>query len=263
MVLLGIAFLVVGVVLVYLVTKDDGGGGSASPTAVRVVVPTEDIPAGTLADDVVDKLKEVEVTQAERLPDAVGSIVSLKGAVFTSGFAKNQQITTSGVRIANVRGLEVPAGYEAVAVQVDFVAGAAEYVGPGDKINIYAVTADLTCKAFGGNGDERTIPCPYPTPRAELLLTNVDVLDVSNQQAARVTQSSTTPNAPQGVRSSGESITYLLALKTLDVEKVIYQSSFHNLYATLVAKDAPPAGPTPGRDFTNILEEEPNVAFNR
>jgi Flp pilus assembly protein CpaB len=263
MVLLGIAFLVVGVVLVYLVTKDDGGGDSAGSSAVRVVVPTADIPAGTLADEVTDKLKEVEVTQAERLPDAVGSIVSLKGAVFSTGFAKNQQITSSGIRIANVRGLEVPAGYEAVAVQVDFVAGAAEYVGPGDKINLYAVTAKESCFTIGPAGEEKTISCPYSTPRAELLLTNVDVLDVSNQQQARVAQTTTQEGQQPGVRSSGESITYLLALKTVDVEKVIFQASFQSLYATLVAKDAPPAGPTSGRDFTNILEEEPNVAFNR
>lgn len=254
MVLLGIAFLLVGAVLVYLVTSDDdGGGGSVEPGVARVVVPTEDIEPGALADELIaaGSLKEIDVQLAERLPDAVGSIASLKGAAFVSGFAENQQINAAGVRLANVRGFDVPAGFEAVAVQIDFVAGAAEYVGPGDKINLYAVTAQTSCADAAG----RATACPFNTPRAQLLLTNVDVLDVSNQTAARRTATATDPNTSAPARAGGDAVTYLLALSTADVEKVIFQTEFQSLYATLTADEAPPAGATSGRDLFNIFED--------
>ena len=47
-----------------------------------------------------------------------------------------------------------------------------------------------------------------------------------------------------------------------DAEKIVYTTEFESLYATLTAKDAAPAGPTSGRDGSNVLAEEPNVAFN-
>jgi Flp pilus assembly protein CpaB len=257
MVLLGIAFLLVGAVLVYLVTSDDDddGGGSADPGVAVVVVPTEDVEPGALADDLIaaGSLEEKEIPLAQRLPDAVGSIASLKGAAFISGFAKNQQINAAGVRLANVRGFDVPEGFEAVAVQIDFVAGAAEYVGPGDKINLYSV--DAVCPVSG----QASIPvdelCPYGTPRAELLLSNIDVLDVSNQTAPRRTQTATDPSAPAPARAAGESVTYLLAIPVADVEKVVFQTSFQTFYVTLVAENAPPVGPTNGRDSANIHED--------
>ena len=46
-----------------------------------------------------------------------------------------------------------------------------------------------------------------------------------------------------------------------DVEKVVWGTQFETLYASLTADDAPPAGPTPGRDPETILQEEPNAAF--
>jgi hypothetical protein len=55
-------------------------------------------------------------------------------------------------------------------------------------------------------------------------------------------------------------VTYLLAVRTADAEKLVYSTEFQTVYATLTADDAPPAGPTPGRDGENILEVEPNVA---
>ena len=57
-------------------------------------------------------------------------------------------------------------------------------------------------------------------------------------------------------------MTYLLALRADDAEKVIFTTEFASFYASLTPKDAPPAGPTSGRDFTNILGEEANAAFN-
>ena len=99
-------------------------------------------------------------------------------------------------------------------------------------------------------------------PRAELLLTNVEVLDVDLTIPPRRGAAPVDPSQPVAQRASTSAVTYLLALRADDAEKVIYQTEFESLYASLVADDAPPAGPTPGQDGSTILQEEPNDAFN-
>jgi Flp pilus assembly protein CpaB len=251
LVLLGIAFFVVGGVIVFLLTGDEDGGGDGTPAPATVIVGSEDIPAGSLADDLLaaGKLTSIEIPASELSPGAIQSLNQLAGAEFVQGFAADQQITSSGLQLQN-RTFEIPEGFEAVAVQADFVAGGAGYVNPGDLINLYGLYAT----AIG----ERL------TPRAELLLTNVEVLDVDLSIPPRRGTGTSNADGTQvsGQRASGSSVTYLLALRTDDAEKAIFTAEYASFYVTLTAKDAPPAGPTEGRDGDNILVEEPNDAFN-
>lgn len=251
LVLLGVAFFVVGGIIVYLLTDDEDTASPSGPEApAPVVVGTEDIPPGSLADDLIaaGKLKTIEVSPGELVPGAVQSLNQLAGAEFVQGFAKEQQITSSGLQLQN-RTFTIPEGYEAVAVQIDFVAGAAGYVNAGDRINLYGLYSTPT-----GSG---------PGPRAELLLTNVEVLDVDLSIPARRGTAPTDPSQPAAQRASGSTVTYLLALRSVDAEKAIFSTEFASLYATLTADEAPPSGPTSGRDAESILADEPNVAFNR
>lgn len=251
LVMLGIAFFIVGGVIVYLLTNDDegAGGGVGEAQPVSVVVAANDIPAGALADELIEQgtLRTEERAAAEIVPGAIQSLNQLAGATFVQGFAKDQQITSTGLQLQN-RTFTVPEGFEAVAVQIDFVPGAAGYVNPGDRINLYGI--------FNSAVGDR------PTPRAELLLTNVEVLDVDLTIPPRRGTTTVDTSQPTAQRASGTAVTYLVALRADDAEKVIFTTEFHSLYATLTAKEAPPAGPTPGRDPDTVLAEEPNVAFN-
>ena len=245
LVLLGIAFFVVGGIIVYVLTNDDDGDNTSSGSPVTVIVAANDISAGSLANEMIDQgnLKEEEVPADQLVPGAIQSINQLQGATFVQGFAGGQQITASGLQNVG-RTFEVPAGYEAIAVQLDFVGGGAGYVSVGDRVNIFGAFSDR----YG---------LSTPAPHSELILTNVEVLDVSLNIPARRGQSVDDATVP---RQSSDSITYLLAVKTQDAEKLVFTTEFHSLYATLTAPDAPPAGPTPGRDGDNIFEIEPNVA---
>jgi len=244
LVLLGIAFFVIGGIIVFLVTDDDdGGSGAAAP--VTAIVSNTDVSAGTLADDLIaaGRLREVKVPAAQLAPGAVQSLNQLEGATFIQGFAKEQQITSTGLQLQN-RTFEVPEGFEAMAVQIDFVAGGAGYVNPGDHINLYG--AFDTEFPVGG----------VPLPRAELLLSNVEVLDVDLTIPARRGQA----NADGSARASGDAVTYLIAVRTDDAEKVVYATEFQSLYASLTNEDTPPAGDTPGQDGDVITSGDPNVA---
>jgi hypothetical protein len=81
---------------------------------------------------------------------------------------------------------------------------------------------------------------------------------VSNNTAG--TSATTSPAA---ATASSTNIV-ILEVDTLDAEKVIFGTTIQHLsiYLTRVG-DNPPAGPTPGRDYSNQLDEEPNAAFSR
>jgi len=247
LVLLGIAFFVVGGVIVFLLTSDDDDGGSGDGGRVTVVVGTEDISPGALADDLIEagKLQTKEFAASALPPGTISTLNQLQGATFIQGYASGQPITSLGLQLQN-RTFDVPEGFDAVAVQIDFVAGGAGYVTAGDRINLYAaIQSALTGDAV---------------PRAELLLTNVEVLDVNLTIPPR-RGASTDPADAGAARATGENVTYLLALRPDDIEKIVWATEFEALYASLTADEAPPAGPTPGRDPETILEEEPNAAF--
>ena len=249
LVLLGTAFFVVGGLIVYLLTNDENTSGTGAAVPVSVVVGTDDIPAGSLADDLIAAggLATIEIPASDLTPGAIQSLTQLAGAEFVQGFAKEQQITATGLQL-QTRPFEIPDGYEAVAVQIDFVAGAAGYVNAGDHINLYGLYTTAV-------GDR-------PAPRAELLLTNVEVLDVDLSISPRRGSVPTDPSQPAAQRVSGATVTYLLALRTDDAEKVIFTTQFADFYATLTGDQAAPAGPTSGRDAESVLDEEPNDAFN-
>lgn len=241
LVLLGIAFFVVGGVIVYLLTSDDGGSSAADAGRVTIVVGSTDIEPGALADELIaaGQLRTDEVAATAVPSGAVGSLNQLVGATFVQGFAAGQPLTTAGLQLPS-RTFEVPEGFDAVAVQLDFVGGAAGYVDAGDRINLYAAL-------------QSTLASP-DLWRAELLLSNVEVLDVNLTIPPR-RGAAPDPSGSTAPRSSSNDITYLLALRPVDVERVVWATEFEGLYASLTASDAAPVGDTPGRDLSNALQD--------
>jgi Flp pilus assembly protein CpaB len=241
MVLLGIAFFIVGGVIVYLVTQDDDDGpGTAEVPPVQVVVATESLNAGDLGSEVIaeGKVRQLELPADRAVPGAITSLAQLEGATLTQGYGPDQQITQAGIR-GRTRNFEIPEGHEAVAVEIDFVSAGAGYVRDGDRINLYGVFRT-------GVGD-------LPVPRSQLLLPSVEVLEVSTDIPSRRGTAAREDEGTAPARATANSVVFLLALPTDQVEQLVYGTEFEALYATLLGQDAPPAGPTPGRDAGNVL----------
>lgn len=266
----GIAFFVVGVAIVALLARDDNKGSSSSPNSVDVLVAKEDIPAGTNGDDATTKVEVRRVNAADRQPDALSTPSQLSNQLFTLKFSKGEQVRSGGLKQRSISPtLQVPEGKEAVAVDVPFVAGGAGYLAPGDLVNVYQVIpGPVTDFTVPGGGEPRL---PFSTPHTQLVLTNVRVLDVQQQVPALNSTTQSTPNQT-GIVSrpagSAANLTVLLALDAIDTEKVIFGSATTSpvtmqLYLTRVGDNAPPSGPTPGRDFLNVYQESPEVANQR
>ena len=267
LVLAGVAFFVVGVVIVLLLARDDGGGSkSGGSDTTPVLVAKDNIDSGTKGSDAIAKVEVKQVKLSEKQPTALTSPSQLSNSRVTAAFAKGEQILQSGVTPA-LASVEAPAGFEAVPLKVPFVGGGAGYIAPGDYVNVYQVYPGVVT-AVNAQPGAPTPQLPYSTPRTELLLTKILVLDV-NTQIASLAGQSTTPTTvsvqtrPGEASSVSASTIVVLALKTADVEKVIFGSQTDNLilYMTKVDKDSTPAGPTPGEDYLTILQQEANDAL--
>ena len=78
------------------------------------------------------------------------------------------------------------------------------------------------------------------------------VLDVSAQQGTSVSSANQQEGQTVGRQQVNSSLTYFLALRPADVERVVQSSKFASLYVSLTAEDAPPAGDTPGSDGGSV-----------
>jgi Flp pilus assembly protein CpaB len=267
LVLAGVAFFVVGVIIVLLLARDDGGGSSSAGTdTTPVLVANDSIDSRSKGSDVLTKVEVKQVKITEKQPTALTSPSQLSNVRITASFAKGEQILATGVTAA-IASVEAPKGYEAIPVRVPFVGGGAGYIAPGDYVNVYQVYPSALVPTAAGENAGVAAP-QYTTPRVELLLTKVLVLDVNTQiaslagQATTATTTPTVKSRPQDA-SVGSQIIVVLALKTTDVEKVVFGSQAENLsvYFSKVDKDSTPAGPTPGQDLYTILQQEANEAL--
>ena len=266
LVLLGLASFVLGLVAVYLITGDDDDGGGGGTDRVSVLVATEDIPAGSLGDDVIASgaVEVVEVDTGSVQIDALTSASQLSGTRLTQLFPEGEQIRTAGIASLGGARAQIPEGFEAVALNIGFVAGGANTIIPNDRVNVFLQQNSGTISATATDG----VSISAPQESVQLLLTNVLVLDV---QRGTPDLAISGPTDPAAAASNPASLVVIVAVDTIDAEKVIFGSAAEStsLYLTRVRLDdegnpAPPATGSPeGRSLENILAEAAADAFNR
>lgn len=274
LVLLGVVSFVLGLLAVYLITDEDddgAGAGGGSSDVATVVVAAAPLQAGARGEDVLreQRYRVEQVPLAERQPDAISTPSQLSGAVLTLSFAEGEQIRTGGLRTLGGPRAVIPEGKEAVSVTVDFVAGGASSVLPGDRVNVFLVlSAAVSSTGADDSGQPVVLPLDYAAPRAELLLTNTLVLDV--QQSTSPLQVTQPQPGTTTQPTTTSSLIFVLAVDTTDAEKVIFAAQAPNadLYFSRVRLDdqnnpSPPVESTPGADFGSILAEEAGAAFRR
>lgn len=260
-ILFGIAFFLIGGAIVYLVVSDDDDDGTTDAAAgeVTVFVAAQEIPANTTGADVIEQglLATEQVAAGSQPVGAITTAGGLDNQIFVVGVGEGEVITSSQLAVRSLSNISVPEGYDGVAVTLPYTNGGAGYVAPGDAVNVYGLygTSDQAAGLQSGaaEGGPRL-------PRTELILTNVLVLDVSAQDPSS-TAAATTPDGQQAQQPTSVNrqtnqapLTYLLALKPTDAERVVQVSQFAQLYVSLTADGAPPASDTPGADGATVLD---------
>ncbi|MFP5322554.1 MAG: Flp pilus assembly protein CpaB [Acidimicrobiia bacterium] len=258
-ILFGIAFFLIGGAIVYLVVTDDEDGGGATATGpgeVTVFVASSEIPANTTGADVIEQglLSTDQVPAGSQPVGAITSAGGLDNQIFVVGVGEGEVITSSQLAVRSLSNVSVPEGYDGVAVTLPYTNGGAGYVAPGDTVNVYGQygTSDEAAGLSNAGGPGAALP------RTELILTNVLVLDVSAQDPRSTSAPADAQQAQQTTsvnrQTSGSPLTYLLALRPTDAERVMQVSQFAQLYFSLTADDAAPAGDTPGADGRTVLD---------
>jgi len=232
-ILLGGLMAVIGVVAVLLILNNDDDkpktvNGAAVTTTVpgnvAVVVTKALIPAGTQGSDAVAQgLVAVEsVALAQKQTDAIQSTAQLVGQVFAQDVPAGSQVLGAELRVAGLVGgnpLPTPAGQQAMAVSIDFVAGVAGYPKKGDFVNVYGL-------------DEAK-------KNSVLLFSHVLILDISTEALASNNQNTTATTVG---RVAPQSLIYLLAVDPPQAGKIAVFSRFASLYLTLQPTDQQPVG---------------------
>jgi pilus assembly protein CpaB len=209
---------------------------------VEVFVAQGLIDAGTGAEQAAEA-GLIATDSAPRANVPVGAITSLEqieGLVAVDRILPDEIVladrwgTTEEVSV----GFTIPAGFEAVAVEVAIPPGVAGYVRAGDQVSLVA-----TVEAAGDTttAEDGTVTEAAGDVRSQYLLQGVEVLAVGQ----RTVETDEAQGAQAGVLMT-------VALEPEDVERLVFAIENGSLYFTLLPDDAE-AQDTPGRTLDDLF----------
>lgn len=264
-IVLGVLTAVVGAGLVLLLAGRGGGESSSSGRGggdtVPVLVAKKAIPQGAIGGEIGDSVEVRQVPAATRSSDALVSLGELADRTTTIAISPEQQLRSAFFRQRTQRGeaIKVPEGKQAVPLTIPFSQAGGGYVGPGDRVNIYALLAKQAGNVVVPLCGDGVCPGPdgrNPVASTQLVMSNVEVLDIS-REIAPATVTSVAPASGSVSRVGGdlksENVLMLMALDANQAEKMIFLVAYTELYVTLVPKGQPDST-TGGRDQLNVLK---------
>ncbi len=230
---LGLAVFIVGAMATFLILRDNGDDTPVAGSGkVAVLVASKPIPAGTNGADAANNgfVKSKVVADSVKPLNALTDPTQLAGRSAILGVPEGQIITSDQFQQTQTRigTLKIPDGKTALALELANVPGVAGFAGAGDRINIYGVV--------------KASPDQAGASSVKLIMQNTEVLNVNGTTLAA------TPGAP-----GGTGLVYLLAVSPVEAERLVYLTSFESLYFSLVSKDAPAVGETPGSSVGDAL----------
>ena len=231
-VIIGLAVFVAGAAATFLIVRNDDEGSGAK-NGTPVLYADQAIPSGTTGGNAVDQglVKSRSVDLESKPSNALTDPAQLVGKTAVASVPEGAVLTEDQFAVPQTRlgTVKIPDGKTALALQLGWVQGVGGFVGTGDRIDIFGVVRE-------GPG----------APSAKLIMQNTEVLNVnvSGQTAAA------------GTPISGDTKPiFLLAVTPHEAERLVYLTSFQQLYFSLVSKDAPAVGPTPGSNAADALKQ--------
>ncbi|MBI2238009.1 MAG: Flp pilus assembly protein CpaB [Actinobacteria bacterium] len=125
--------------------RDEAKTGGA---LVTVIVPAEDIPAGSDLNPLIDqgKFKESAVPEDALVEGAVSTLEQLRGQTTTSAILANEQIPANRLSSGTLPGgaLGISEGYKAVSVKLEAEQVTGDALQRGSHVTVYATFDDVT-----------------------------------------------------------------------------------------------------------------------
>jgi pilus assembly protein CpaB len=205
-----------------------GGGASEAGLIARDSAPRANVPPGAVTS--VDQIEELVAID----PVLTGEVI-----------LRERWGTTAEVSVA----LDIPEGFEAVAVEVGVPPGVAGYVAPGAQVSLLATIesgAEEQSDPVETEEEDTAPAAAEPTPvevRTQYLLQGIQVLAVGQRQVQTEEQEGTV-----------SSVLMTLAVQPEDAERLVFALENGSLYFTLLSADAEPVE-TPGRTFGDLFDD--------
>jgi Flp pilus assembly protein CpaB len=202
------------------VKKSAQTGGDLKP----VIVATQDIPANTSLDALIDSgaFKELNVPAEALVGGAVTSLAELRGQTTTAPIVANEQLTTSNLssgRQVEGGALGISKGHVAVTIQVSDPQGVNGNIQRGDNVTVFATYKGIKeIKATVAQLVNPSAPASSKTQDLPdftvALIPTVRVLDVRNPVVD--TTGSTTSSSTNNV------VTLTLDLTPVDAQNLVF-----------------------------------------
>jgi pilus assembly protein CpaB len=233
-----VAVVLAAVATVALVSYVQSAHTTRLPHPVNAFVAKQAIPAQTDYGTIQSKgLIETRVVDQSVLPvGAIGSLTEIQGKVAAVDIAQNEIILGSRFVAPGTPGqaggplLTIPAGLQAISVEVATIPGVANFIQPNDKVSMLV-----------------QLPLAAGLPQVKFLLQNVLVLQVG--QRVIVPPANGQPGGAQ-VQATAGKVDLTLAVTPSQAEKVAFATLNGVMYFTLVPPGQKPVS-TPGRSLRN------------
>ncbi|HEY3842751.1 MAG TPA: RcpC/CpaB family pilus assembly protein [Acidimicrobiales bacterium] len=213
-------------------TKGSGTPLTAAPVNTPVVVATANLPAGTTGQNLVatGRVAVQLIPQKKYATTDLPNLQGLTDQVLTTAVKKGDAIQSTELT-ASATSISLPKGMDGVTVTAAGVAGLAGYLQPGSNVDVYA---NITKVSVGGSTASSAGLNNLPLPCTELLMSNVEVLDVSDTVPAL-------GNHPAaGGRTIPPSLTLLLAVNPTQTRLITFMTLNESLYVAQTQNGATP-----------------------
>lgn len=214
------------------VKKSAETGGDLKP----VIVATQDIPANTSLDTLIDSgaFKELNVPADALVSGAVTSLAELRGQTTTGPIVANEQLTTSNLSSGEqVQGgaLGISKGHVAVTIKLNTPQGVNGNIQRGDNISVFATFTGASAPIVQGNLKQLLNPTSTAAPATvsqdlpdftATLIPTVRVLQVVN------------PALDETGHTTGDAVTLTLDLTPKQAQDLIFAAQLAQIWTGLL-----------------------------
>ena len=248
--LIGIFLALIAFVLILLsLNKPTTPENGAEATTTTLVVATQDIKLGAVIQATDVTTNEVPITDFP--PNGIKLTSLVVGQIARLPVVSGQAVTTDVLSGASggIANLSVPAGYVAMAVQVDQVTGVGTIIKSGDYVDLVTgitrqdkipLVVSPTARPGGGGGNATPAPrnfipevLPYNSTTVKTVLQGVQVLGTLLPPPPSSGQAQASPGSGQETTLNGQQQIVVLAMTPQQVEVVKFAQMDGNISLVL------------------------------
>lgn len=223
-----IVLALIGAVIVIAYANGADRRAESGTKVVAVYTVRSEIPAGTPAADLGDRVGRTDLPKKAVADGAITDLKDVKGLVTGALLVKGEQLvrarfTTPSAYQSSGSSVAIPAGYLSTTISLAPERAVGGVLSPGTTV---AITA-----SFGAEG---TVPAQSGVILQKVLVTNVQVTDPAAAETTDTTTDASRPGStPQG------SLLVTVALPNTDVARLIYATEHGTIWLSVEPRNAP------------------------